>query len=116
MKITLPFLVLFILAFVPIRAEINPIEDIIPQHPAHIVSGNIFKIFPNPVKEYFYVSDNGDVAYIFLYNIMGKKVKEFTKAPPRRILHRIRCTHRRISRSASQSKRRSTLYPTHQKQ
>lgn len=82
MKITLPFLILFILAFVPIRAEINPIEDIFPQHPAHIVSGNIFKIFPNPVKEYFYVSDNGDVAYIFLYNIMGKKVREFTKAPP----------------------------------
>ena len=35
------------------------------------------RIYPNPTTEYISVTDNSSVAYLYVYNIIGRRVKSF---------------------------------------
>ena len=35
------------------------------------------RIYPNPTMEYISVTDNSSVAYLYVYNIIGRRVKAF---------------------------------------
>lgn len=35
------------------------------------------RIYPNPTTEYISVTDNSKVAYLYVYNIIGRRVKSF---------------------------------------
>lgn len=35
------------------------------------------RIYPNPTMEYISVTDNSEVAYLYVYNIIGRRVKDF---------------------------------------
>lgn len=35
------------------------------------------RIYPNPTTEYISVTDNSQVAYLYVYNIIGRRVKSF---------------------------------------
>jgi len=63
MKILLPLYV-FLLFGVALQAQNSGKADL--------------SVFPNPTTEYISVNDNNDaVAYVVVFNLVGKKVKEF---------------------------------------
>jgi hypothetical protein len=48
--------------------EIDEIDD---------VREEPLRIYPNPTMEYISVTDNSSVAYLYVYNIIGRRVKAF---------------------------------------
>ena len=76
--------ILFCSLFVLTAQNIAEVSNLTTPPPHKDYSYGFLKVFPNPIGDYFQITENKVVKKILVYSLVGKKVKAFEYVPGER--------------------------------